>query len=228
VGTSIVRRGSTVRVRQRASRNSLQIAGRPCQVRKRGSRPGTCGSFGRCTSVAHVSQVWLAGTRSLRLRHRGLARRELITQQADLLAPCGCLATGPAKRRGRSAPRERHANARPTTRVHTRVTYRRLIPPACGAFVPSEPRVCPRVPFRNLNGKEGVSGSSPEEGLPKAPANQDFVAACPLERGDTFRTHLRYRRRIATSSDAFRHTTSLARHDHVDRQNRWKAPTIVV
>jgi hypothetical protein len=48
-----------------------------------------------------------------------------------------------------------------------------------------------------------------------------------LEHADTFRTHLRYARRIATSRDAFRHN-SLAKHDRVDRQNPCKEATVVV
>jgi len=30
-------------------------------------------------------------------------------------------------------------------------------------------RACPRSPPRNLNGKEGVDGSSPQEGFPEIP-----------------------------------------------------------
>jgi hypothetical protein len=72
------------------------------------------------------------------------------------------------------APCERSANTSATTRVHARVTSRREIPSACGAFVPAATRAYPRVPPQNLNGKEGVSGSSPEEGFTKRPANQAF------------------------------------------------------
>jgi hypothetical protein len=74
-------------------------------------------------------------------------------------------------------PCERGANTSPTTRVHTRVRYRCLIPPACGAFVPSETRACPRFPRRNLNSKEGVDGSSPSEGSAKAPESALFLSA---------------------------------------------------
>jgi hypothetical protein len=62
-------------------------------------------------------------------------------------------------------PREHGGNTSPTTRVHARVTPRRQSPCACGAFVVAAARACPRFPPRNLNGKEGVDGSSPSEAL---------------------------------------------------------------
>ena len=48
--------------------------------------------------------------------------------------------------------------------VHARATCCLQIPAVCAVFVLSQTRACPRFPPRNLNGKEGVSGSSPEEG----------------------------------------------------------------
>jgi len=60
---------------------------------------------------------------------------------------------------------ERGANRSPTTGVHARVMFRRLILLVCGAFVPAATRAYPRVPPQNLNGKEGVDGSSPSEGF---------------------------------------------------------------
>jgi hypothetical protein len=45
VSKRMVRRGSTVRVRQRASRKSLQIVRIVCPDRKRPSRAGTCGHY---------------------------------------------------------------------------------------------------------------------------------------------------------------------------------------
>ncbi len=66
-------------------------------------------------------------------------------------------------------PCERGANTSATTRVHARVTPRRQIPSTCGVFVPAKTRACPPFPPRNLNGKEGVDGSSPSEGSAKAP-----------------------------------------------------------
>jgi hypothetical protein len=71
-------------------------------------------------------------------------------------------------------PREHGGNTSPTTRVHARVTSRRQIPSACGTFVAANARACPRFPPRNLNGKEGVDGSSPSEGsiLQEIPANR--------------------------------------------------------
>ena len=43
--------------------------------------------------------------------------------------------------------------------------------------MPSEPRVCPRFPPRNLNGKEGVNGSSPLEGFTKFLQISPFCSA---------------------------------------------------
>ncbi len=62
----------------------------------------------------------------------------------------------------------------------------------CREILAARARLCPSVPRLNLHGKEGVSGSSPEEGLKvtKAPANQpvSLSEAAPqgtsLERGD--------------------------------------------
>src|SRR6266498_3322832 len=84
---------------------------------------------------------------------------------------------------------------------------------------------CTAEPFVGMgfgdrfDGKEGVSGSSPEEGLPKIPANQHFVVVCPLNT----RTHSGHicgtrdaLRRLASSSD-----TSVTRL--VDRLTR-KSP----
>ena len=63
---------------------------------------------------------------------------------------------------------ERGANISAATGVHARATYFPEIPAACEAFVPSQTRACPRFPPRNLNGKEGVDGSSPSEGFRNA------------------------------------------------------------
>ena len=60
--------------------------------------------------------------------------------------------------------RERRANISRPTRVHARVTRPRQIARVCGAFVIAETRPYPRFPPQNLNGKEGVDGSSPSEG----------------------------------------------------------------
>ncbi len=70
-----------------------------------------------------------------------------------------------------SASCERGANISQTTPVHARVTSRCQIPSACGTFVAAKTRASPRVPPRNLNGKEGVDGSSPSEGLKEKPVN---------------------------------------------------------
>ena len=45
------------------------------------------------------------------------------------------------------------------------VTPPHPIPSACGDFAAAMPLACPRFPPRNLNGKEGVDGSSPSEGF---------------------------------------------------------------
>jgi len=75
-------------------------------------------------------------------------------------------------------PCERGANISRTTRVHARVTRRCQIPSVCAAFVPSQTRACPDVPPRNLNGKEGVDGSSPSEGLRQKPCKWGCCVAC--------------------------------------------------
>jgi hypothetical protein len=49
-----------------------------------------------------------------------------------------------------------------------RVKLRRRVRRTCRAFGYSETSACPRVPPQNLNGKEGVDGSSPSEGFEKA------------------------------------------------------------
>jgi hypothetical protein len=69
---------------------------------------------------------------------------------------------------------ERDANVSPSMRVHARVTTPRQIPPVCGAFVAAETQPCPRFPALAQDGKEGVGGSSPPQGL-KVPANRRIV-----------------------------------------------------
>jgi hypothetical protein len=84
-------------------------------------------------------------------------------------------------------PCERGANTSPTTSVHTRATFRRQILEVCAAFVAAKARAYPRFPRRNLNGKEGVDGSSPSEGL-KYPQICYF---CCLFRRDPIRRSVR-------------------------------------
>jgi hypothetical protein len=62
-----------------------------------------------------------------------------------------------------------------TTGVHSRATCRLQIPAVCAVFVPRRPRACPRFRPRNLNGKEGVDGSSPSEGFGKGAGNGAFL-----------------------------------------------------
>ncbi len=69
---------------------------------------------------------------------------------------------------------ERGANISWSTRVRARVTSLRPIRLVCRAFVASATRACPRFPPRNLNGKEGVDGSSLSEGFINIPANRSF------------------------------------------------------
>ena len=52
-----------------------------------------------------------------------------------------------------------------STRVHSRFTSRRRILLVCGVFVAAVTLACPRFPPLNLDGKEGVDGSSPSEGF---------------------------------------------------------------
>ena len=69
------------------------------------------------------------------------------------------------------------------------------------------------------HGKEGVGGSSPPEGLKKA--LQTGIWRClNSEHADTFRTHLRYERRIVTPRDACR---TLVRQGIVEQAVRQKS-----
>src|SRR6266511_6074905 len=85
---------------------------------------------------------------------------------------------------------------------------------------------CNRLP-RPQNGKEGVDGSSPSEGLGKVPANRNLSVVRSLNT----RTHSGHicgtgdaSRRLPTSCD----TTSLARHDHTDGRSPCKEGASVV
>src|SRR6266540_1199411 len=88
---------------------------------------------------------------------------------------------------------------------------------------------CTAEPFVGMgfgdrfDGKEGVSGSSPEQGLPKVPANWHFVVVCSLNT----RTHSGHicgtrdaSRRLAAPSD----TPPVQGNDGVDRRNPCKDP----
>ena len=57
------------------------------------------------------------------------------------------------------------------TRGHARTPKTHREDAICRKIVAAIARPCPPLPPQNLHGKEGVSGSSPEEGLPKSPAN---------------------------------------------------------
>jgi hypothetical protein len=89
---------------------------------------------------------------------------------------------------------EHGANISQSTRVHARVTPECQIPPVCGAFVADVTRPCPRFPRLSQDGKEGVEGWSPSEGL-EVPANQDFC--CLLGAIDPSLTYGRASHRIA-------------------------------
>jgi hypothetical protein len=62
-------------------------------------------------------------------------------------------------------------------RVHARVTLPRRILSVCCAFVVAVTRPCPRFPALPQDGKEGVDGSSPSEGLDREeiPGNRGFL-----------------------------------------------------
>ena len=74
-------------------------------------------------------------------------------------------------RRAVRTRREHHA----TMRGHARVTFPLQIPLMCGAFVVAVTRSCPRFRPWFQDGKEGVDGSSPSEGLKENPANGHVV-----------------------------------------------------
>jgi hypothetical protein len=61
--------------------------------------------------------------------------------------------------------REPDANTSPSMCGHARVTSLHQIPSVCATIVPAKTRPCPRFPRLHENGKEGVNGSSPLEGL---------------------------------------------------------------
>jgi hypothetical protein len=63
------------------------------------------------------------------------------------------------------------------THWQARVRSRRRILPTCGAFVPARTHPCPRFPRLFQDGKEGVDGSSPSEGLKKNPAKWPWCVA---------------------------------------------------
>jgi hypothetical protein len=73
--------------------------------------------------------------------------------------------------------------------------------PICRRNRVASDRACTRVTLRNLNGKEGVDGSSPSEGLRKA-LQMGMSCCLRQEHVDTERTHLWYARAIEMSSDA--------------------------
>ena len=57
-----------------------------------------------------------------------------------------------------------------------------------------------------LHGKEGVDGSSPSRQRASVKCLHSALLCClRIEHADTFRTHLRYARRIATPRDVFLH-----------------------
>jgi hypothetical protein len=70
----------------------------------------------------------------------------------------------------------------PTTRVYARVTSFRRFPWVCGTFVAAVTPPYPRFPARFQDGKEGVSGSSPEEGFRKSAAYRRFLVQIDLLR----------------------------------------------
>jgi hypothetical protein len=79
-------------------------------------------------------------------------------------------------------PRVRDGYISLGTRGHARARQARRESPICRKNVIASARPCPPVPPVNLHGKEGVSGSSPEEGFYKRPANRDIVACSARSR----------------------------------------------
>jgi hypothetical protein len=62
----------------------------------------------------------------------------------------------------------------------------------------------PAVPARDLDGKEGVDGSSPSEGFDEMPANRHFLVACPRNTRVQRGLHLWYARRFAITRGRLR------------------------
>ena len=89
--------------------------------------------------------------------------------------------------------------------------------PFCRRNCVASDRACTRVTPQNFHGKEGVNGSSPLEGLPKIPANRNFVVVF----SPNTRTHSGHifgtrdaRRLLAASSD----TSSTRLEDKGDQE----------
>ena len=64
-----------------------------------------------------------------------------------------------------NSPRVRDGYANPLTRGHLRARATCLKRPTCRQIVYASNLRCPRLPSRDLHGKEGVDGSSPSEGF---------------------------------------------------------------
>jgi hypothetical protein len=73
--------------------------------------------------------------------------------------------------------RVRDGYNRLSTRGHARTSATQSDLPICRENVPADALPCPPLPTQNLNGKEGVDGSSPSEGLIfiEIPANRQVV-----------------------------------------------------
>jgi len=100
--------------------------------------------------------------------------------------------------------------------------------------VPAATRACPRVPPQNLNGKEGIDGSSPSEGLRQNPCNCGCIVACvgaPEPRGYETGTHFGdggHSRTRATSGVVLRHGPSLPWSCAILESPCMRAPSVAV
>jgi hypothetical protein len=82
-----------------------------------------------------------------------------------------------------SRPRTQNGHIRNDTRDVSRRIAGPLERPICRRNDAADDRACPRIPFPNFHGKEGVDGSSPSEGLGKAPANWTLMLSVHKTRG---------------------------------------------
>src|SRR5262249_2831032 len=73
-----------------------------------------------------------------------------------------------------NSPRTQNGHIRNDTGDASRRIWTAFSSPSCRRKCAANDRACTRVTLQNLHGKEGVSGSSPEEGSAKAPHNGAF------------------------------------------------------
>jgi hypothetical protein len=150
---------------------------RSCTIR-RSSRSPSSGSIARTIPdrlPIVIDSPTLSGCSLLRCRSRSPRRRDAARSgtQAGIDAHSSSNLQG-IRRVPRfsllvlqtdNQPRVRDGYNRLSTRGHMRPSSAQTNQLICRRIVPADARRCTPTPTRNLHGKEGISGSSPEEGL---------------------------------------------------------------